>query len=446
MKYVIIGAGPAGVTAAETIRSVDKTGSITMIGGENEPPYSRMAIPYLLHGDIAEKGTYLRQIANHYDALNVTYKQATIAGIDVPNKMLVTTQVEQIPYDRLLLATGASPIIPRIEGADLPGVHTCWTLADARAIAAQVGKGANVVLVGAGFIGCIVLEALHQVGCNLTVVELAPRMVARMMDETAGGMLGRWSTNQGVRVLTNTKVDKIWPGSGVGSSKLSVGLSNGEFVPAQLVVLAVGVRSNTSFLAGSGVKTNVGVTVNQFLETTVKDIYAAGDCCEGIDLSTGKPDMLAIQPVAVEHGRLAGLNMAGVKTPHRGSLNMNVLDTMGLISSSFGLWQGAEGGQTARLIDEKNFKYLKLEFLGDKLVGAQCVGMTDHVGMLRGLIQTGFSLGPWKDILVQSPERVREAYIAVSQKAPVTGYSGSHVNNPAQSPTKFAAGNAPAFH
>ena len=440
MNYVIIGAGPAGVTAAETIRSVDKTGKITIVGGEPEPPYSRMAIPYLLHGDIAEKGTYLRQQDTHYADLKIDYKMAKVAGIDAPNKKVVTSDIEQIPYDKLLLATGATPIIPRIEGANLPGVSTCWTLADARVIASQVEKGANVVLCGAGFIGCIVLEALHQVGCNLTVIELAPRMVARMMDETAGGMLGRWSTQQGVRVLTNTKVDKIWPGSGVGASKLSVGLSTGEFVPAQLVVMAVGVRSNTAFLTNSGVKTNVGVTVNQFLETSVPDIYAAGDCCEGIDLSTGKPDMLAIQPVAVEHGRIAGLNMAGVKSPHRGSLNMNVLDTMGLISSSFGLWQGAPGGDTSKMIDEKNFKYLKLEFLGNKMVGAQCVGMTDHVGMLRGLIQTGFDLGIWKDRLMKSPERLREAYIACSQKAPVKGYSGQHTNNPAQAPAHFAAG------
>ncbi|MGL4398125.1 MAG: NAD(P)/FAD-dependent oxidoreductase [Hyphomicrobium sp.] len=434
MHHVIVGSGPAGVTAAETIRSLDKTADITLIGGEGEAPYSRMAIPYLLHGDIAEKGTYLRQTAGHYDALGIKYRNARIAGIDAKNRTLYTTDIEQIRYDRLLLATGAAPIIPRIEGHDLPGVHTCWTLADAREIAKIVTKGAPVVLVGAGFIGSIVLEALHKTGCQLTVVEIAPRMVARMMDETAGGMLGRWCTEQGVRVLTNTKVERIWPGSWVGGSKLSVGLSNGEYIPAALVVLAAGVKSNTALLAGTGAKVNHGIVVNQFLETNVPNIYAAGDCCEGVDLSTGKPDMLAIQPVAVEHGRLAGLNMAGQKTAHRGSLNMNVLDTMGLISSSFGLWQGSPEGKTASITDEKNWKYLKLNFLGDKLIGAQCVGMTDHVGMLRGLIQTGFRLGVWKDRLMASPERLREAYIAVAQGRPATGPSGPSVKLPSHSP------------
>ncbi|MCB1527002.1 MAG: FAD-dependent oxidoreductase, partial [Hyphomicrobiaceae bacterium] len=194
--------------------------------------------------------------------------------------------------------------------------------------------------------------------------------------------------------------------------------------------LAVGVRSNTGFLVGSGIETNHGIKVDNHLKTTAPDVYAAGDCCEGIDLSTGKPDMLAIQPVAVEHGRLAALNMAGKVTPHEGSLNMNVLDTMGLISSSFGLWQGAPLGKTARLIDEENFKYLKLEFEGDKLVGAQCVGMTDHVGMLRGLIQTGFHLGEWRDTLLETPERLREAYLAVAQSRPNYGPAAPHTNTP----------------
>jgi NAD(P)H-nitrite reductase large subunit len=109
---------------------------------------------------------------------------------------------------------------------------------------------------------------------------------------------------------------------------------------------------------------------------------------------------------------------------------MNVLDTMGLISSSFGLWAGKPEGQTAKLIDETNFKYLKLNFEGDRLIGAQSVGLTDHVGMLRGLIQTGFRLGGWKEKLVASPERLREAYIAVAHGAPIGGPTGPHVNTP----------------
>ncbi len=427
ISYVILGAGPAGVTAAETIRSLDKNGTITMIGGDPEPPYSRMAIPYLLHGSVKEQGTYLRQAPKHYEALNINYRHGKAGGIDTKSKQLFLANGDVVLYDKLLIATGASPIIPKVPGTQLPGVHSCWTLSDAREILKLADKGAPVVLVGAGFIGSIVLEALHQRGCDLTVVEVAPRMVARMMDETAGGMLGRWCTAKGVHVLTGTKVEKISEAAGANGATLSVGLSNGTSVPAKLVVLAAGVRSNTGFLVGSGINVNYGIHVDNTLQTSAPDVYAAGDCCEAIDISTGKPDMLAIQPVAVEHGRLAGMNMAGKVTPHRGSLNMNVLDTLGLISSSFGLWQGAPGGDQSKMIDEEKFKYLKLEFLGDKMVGAQCVGLTDHVGMLRGLIQTGLHLGVWKERLMESPERLREAYVEVSQG---TAARGAHVNAP----------------
>lgn len=430
MNYVILGAGPAGVTAAETIRQTDKKGTITLIGGEPEPPYSRMAIPYLLAGNIEEHGTYLRQDKRHYDQQGIVYKTSRAGGIDTVGKKLFLSGGEMLAYDRLLIATGASPIIPRMDGSNLDGVHTCWTLPDARAMLKLAGKGAPVVLVGAGFIGSIVLEALHKMDCDITVVEIAPRMVARMLDETAGNMLGRWSEAKGVKVFTNTKVERITGGSGANGANLFVGLSNGTSIPASLVVMAAGVKSNTGFLVGSGVKVNWGVQVNEFMETSAPGVYAAGDCCEAVDLSTGKPDMLAIQPVAVEHGRFAGLNMAGQRTPHRGSLNMNVLDTMGLISSSFGLWQGAPGGTTAKLIDETGYKYLKLEFMDDRLVGAQCVGLTDHVGMLRGLIQTGFRLGPWHKKLLESPERLREAYLAVAHKAPMTGPSALTVKAP----------------
>ncbi len=363
MDYVIVGAGPAGVTAAEAIRSVDRTGNITIISGEPEPPYSRMAIPYLLHGNIGEGGTYLRQQADHYDQLRIGYRHGVAFGIDADAHKLYLKGGAVVPYDKLLIATGASPILPPIGGSDQPGVVNCWTLEDARKILDDADKGAPVVLVGAGFIGCIVLEALYQRGCDLTVVEVAPRMVARMLDETAGGMLKRWSEAKGVKVYTDTRVQGIGSGSGLGGSRFSVELSNGQYIPAKLVVLAAGVRSNIGFVSGSGIASNQGLVVNQFLQTSAPDVYAAGDCCEGIDLSTGKPDVLAIQPVAVEHGRIAGLNMAGRPTPHRGSLNMNVLDTMGLISSSFGIWQGVPGGETAKLIDEDGYKYLKLELL-----------------------------------------------------------------------------------
>lgn len=432
MHHVILGAGPAGVTAAETLRQQRPSDAITLLAGEEAPPYSRMAIPYLLQGNIAEQGTYLRQASGHYDKLGIKVVHGRAGGVDTAGQRLFLAGGAEIKYDRLLLATGASPILPQMDGANLPGVHTCWTLADARQITRLVAKGAPVVLVGAGFIGSIILEALHASGADLTVIEVAPRMVARMLDEEAGGMLGRWCAAKGVRLQTGARVERISEiDDKGGGGPLRVWLSSGGVIPARLVVMAVGVRPNTGFLVGSGIAVGRGITVDDHLRTSAANVYAAGDCCEGTDLSTGKPDMLAIQPTAVEHGRLAALNMASLPTRHRGSLNMNVLDTMGLVSSSFGMWQGAKGGASAKQIDAAAYRYLRLEFQDDVLVGAQSVGHTENIGILRGLIQTGTRLGGWKGRLMRSPERVMEAYVATAQGMPGFGPGAPRVKIPA---------------
>jgi len=184
---------------------------------------------------------------------------------------------------------------------------------------------------------------------------------------------------------------------------------------AGLVVVATGVRPNVGFLDGSGVETDFGIRVDHHLRSTVETIFAAGDVAQGPDFMGGW-SVHAIQPTAVEHGRIAALNMAGGNATYQGSLSMNVLDTVGLVSSSFGQWQGVEGGKSVERLDEGQYRYIRLEFDGDKLVGAICLGRTDHIGTLRGLIQSRVRLGDWRDKLLIDPNRITEAYIACTQK------------------------------
>jgi len=311
-----------------------------------------------------------------------------------------------------LIATGSHPVSPPIPGIDSPGVHPCWTLEDARAIMNLAKPGANVVLMGAGFIGCIILEALASRGVNLTVVEMENRMVPRMLDETAGTLLKQWCESKGVSVHTSTKVTGIEPGSG----GLAVSLDNGNKLDAALVIAATGVTPNTQFLDGSGIEVDHGILVDAHLQTNVAGVYAAGDVAQGRDFSTGEFSVQAIQPTAADHGRIAATNMAGGNVlEHPGSVNMNVLDTLGLISSSFGMWMGVDGGQSATLTDGDNYRYLNLRFDGDVLVGASSLGLTQHVGVIRGLIQSRTALGPWKDKLCDDPTRLMEAYLANTQ-------------------------------
>jgi len=410
MTYVVVGAGPAGVVAAETLAKTDPGREIVLIGGEDSPPYSRMAIPYYLTGNIEESGTYLRKTEGFYDDRGIKYVQATVESISPADHQLTLAGGGTQSYSKLLIATGASPIKPPVPGLDLPGVHHCWTLEDARKIIELAHDGAHVTLMGAGFIGCIILESLVARGVNLTVVEAEDRMVPRMMNQTAGGMIKDWCISKGINVLTSTRVTKVGSRSSDDEGTLLVDLDNGDQVPAHLVVVAAGVKSNTAFLEGSGIEIEDGIRVDEHLQSSVADIYAAGDCAQGPDFSGGW-SVHAIQPTAVDHGRISALNMAGKVTPYQGSLVMNVLDTAGLISTSFGQWQGV-GGDFAESVDKENSRYLRLEFDGDRLVGSLSLGRTDHMGVIRGLIQAKRPLGEWKEKLMADPHRLMEAYVS----------------------------------
>jgi NAD(P)H-nitrite reductase large subunit len=435
MHHVILGAGPAGVIAAETIRKHAPNDRITLIGDENEAPYSRMAIPYLLIGRVGEEGTHLRHTAGHFEALNIKVLRGVRARVlDSVNRSIGLSDGNTIHFDKLLIATGSSPATPPIPGIDGPGVHSCWTLADARAIANLAKPGAKVLQMGAGFIGCIIMESLQQRGVELSVVEMGDRMVPRMMGPTAGSMIKDWCQKKGVKVYTGARVEAIERGDGaepgllgkiaqvvgIGSSatsggKMQVRLSTGERLEADLVISATGVKPNIGFLETSGVRCLVGVLTDEHLQTNVPGIYAAGDCAEAFDKISGKTIVSAIQPNAAEQARVAALNMVGQTVELMGVTQINVLDTLGMISTSFGNWEGLPGGEHVELTDQKSGRHLSLQFKDDLMVGCNSVGWTDHVGVMRGLVEGQVRLGEWKDTLMQDPTRLMDAYLASAQ-------------------------------
>jgi NAD(P)H-nitrite reductase large subunit len=436
MQHVIVGAGPAGVIAAETLRRQSPDNVVKLIGNEPEPPYSRMAIPYLLVENIAESGTYLRKSSDHYEQRGIDVLRDRVTAVDSQQRTLSLDSGGSIDYDRLLICTGSSPLKPPIAGIDLDGVHNCWTLDDARHIMKLAQPGAKVVLIGAGFIGCIILEALAGRKVDLSVVEMGDRMVPRMMDQTAGNMIKRWCENKGIKVHTSTSVTAVEQARAPNQSGLKkvmsaltgskaqapmhrfkVALSNGQTLDADLVICAAGVKPNIGFLQGSGVETDQGILINHTMQTNIAEIYAAGDVAQGRDFSTGEYEVHAIQPTAADHGRIAAQNMAGIETYFEGSFNMNVLDTVGLISSSFGLWMGIDGGDSCQAVDEEHFRYINLQFQDDVMIGATSLGLTQHVGVLRGLIQGKVHLGDWKDRLMRDPNRIMEAYLAQNYTA-----------------------------
>jgi len=367
-------------------------------------------------GNIGEDGTYLRKDKAHFERHRIEMHAGRAVGIDTTARMARLEDGTELPFDRLLIATGSVPVRAPIPGIDLPGVNPCWTLADARRIMALAKPGARVLQMGAGFIGCIIMEALAARGVQLSVVEMGDRMVPRMMGKAAGSMIQRWVETKGVSVYTSTRVEAIEHGA-----PLNVRLSSGKHLEVDLVISATGVQPNIGFLEGSSIKCLQGVLTDEHMQTSVPGVYAAGDCAEAFDVITGKTTVSAIQPNAADQAHCAGMNMAGKRTVLRGVTQINVLDSLGLISTSFGQWQGVAGGERAELTDEANFRHVRLEFDGDVLVGSNAIGLTEHVGVFRGLIESRVKLGPWKDRLLRDPLRLPEAYLASAQAQQVWG-------------------------
>ena len=326
--------------------------------------------------------------------------------------------------------------------------------------------GARVLQMGAGFIGCIIMEALATRGVKLSVVEMGDRMVPRMMGPTAGGMIKDWCEAKGVAVYTGARVEAIerpapvpppprpsmrpapepavkptvlerlgnliglvhipappppapWPSpiaTAPAAAPMQVRLSTGQVLEADLVISATGVRPNIGFLQDSGVLCLVGVLTDEHLQTNVPGIYAAGDCAEAFDKVSGTTIVSAIQPNAAEQARVAALNMAGQRTALRGVTQINVLDTLGMISASFGKWDGVPGGEHVELADRDAGKLLSLQFSGNQLIGCNAIGWTAHVGVMRGLVEGGVQLSPeWKQRLLDDPTLLMEAYLANAQ-------------------------------
>ena len=410
MNFVIIGAGSAGVRAAETLREHSPQAMITLISGEPGEPYSRMAIPYILTGAIDEDGARQRRSHHYLQDLGIRYLHGKVTQVHPgPDGGQVDMEDgSQLDYDRLLVATGSSPSLPPLSGTDLPGVVTCWTLGDARQIAAKLVPGARVVMLGAGFVAGVCMKSLVGSGAKLSVVAGRSGQILRsMMTPVGSHMLQRWLEGRGVEIITTGRTLRIEPGP-----KL---VMDTRTIDADLIILATGVSSNVSFLEGTGAEIRSGVVIDEHMRTTVPHIYAAGDVAQGRDFSTGEWVVHALQPTATEHGRFAALNMLGQNVAYRGSLSMNVLDTVGLISHTFGLWQGLEGGDNTEVVDEANFIYTRLCFDDDQLIGAITIGHSNHVGAIRGLIQSHRHLGVWKERLMANPQLVMDAFVELNQ-------------------------------
>jgi NADPH-dependent 2,4-dienoyl-CoA reductase/sulfur reductase-like enzyme len=268
-------------------------------------------------------------------------------------------------------------------------------------------------MVGAGFISFTILNSILSLGAKLTIVELAPRILPRMVDAVGAELVESWLKAHGVTVRTNVKLTRIEDAKGKKRLKFSAGPE----IVCDAVIMATGIKTNLEWLKGAGITINQGVIVDERLRSNVPNVYAAGDVAEGRDLISGQAAVHAIEPTAQEHGRVVGANMAGKFVSYKGSLIINIVEVCHLDAASFGAWDDAKAEAISSLKKDRN-AYRKLLFTGDRLTGAIIIGRsndiwtTNDVGMLKGLVQTGVSLAKCKDYLRANPFDVKTAFIA----------------------------------
>jgi len=428
MHHVIIGGGPAATNAVETIRQFDGGRStITLVC--DEPAHSRMALPYWLAGNIPEAHTHTGDAA-YFTRLNVTTRFGVrVAAVDPLGKTVTLGDGNKLNFDNLLIATGSSPLRPPIPGADLPGVEPLWSLAHTDRVLKYAdslqpaGRTPRVVLVGAGFIGFIVLNAMYKRKWALAVVEREGQVLPRMLDAPAADHVLRWLGTRDIAVHCGATVRAIRQQA---DGTKAVELSDGRSLSADIVILATGIRPNLDLLQGSGIATGEAILVNDRMQTNFPHVYAGGDVAQGPVLLGAENAVHPIQPTAVDHGRVAGANMAGHEVHYPGSLLMNVVDICGLQGASFGRWDDA-AAEAMTIDNPAGFIFRKLIWSDDRISGAifagraNDLGMLTDIGMVKGLMQTQTGLGPWKKYLRDNPFDIRRAYVASGVAAKLVG-------------------------
>jgi NAD(P)H-nitrite reductase large subunit len=399
MKYVIIGNGFAGIRAIENIRENDTTGEIVLISDEEN--YSRPLISYYLGKKVKENALAFRS-EKFFKENNVSLKIGDRASsIDTKNKQVIMPNGDKISYNKLLIATGGNPIVPPIDGVENEGVFSFVTIKDAKKIESYIKNNdvKNAIVLGGGLIGLKATEALMDLKIPVTVVELADRVLSATFDRKASRIIEKALQKANCDVITQDTITKILS----ENSKVSgVELKSNQKIEGQIAIIAIGVRPNIDIVKDTPIKTNRGIVVNEYLETSEKDIFAAGDVaeCDG--------GVIAILPLAARQGRKAGINMSisdeSQRIKYKGSIPMNSVTLADIPTISVGLTDPKENVDQYEIIEKYKPKaniYRKIILEDNVMVGAIFIGEIDRAGIFTGLIKDKMVVTPFKEELLK---------------------------------------------
>lgn len=394
MHYLILGSGIAGLQASRAILGTEPQARVSMLSRESDPPYSRPMISQLLEGSVQPW-----QLELGLPPQVELISQDEALAVDVQQKMVQTKLGRRLAYDRLLLASGADPRPLSVPGMDLENIFYMRDKVQVQAMLEAIPRCSKALVLGGGLVGFKAAYGLLRQGLQVSMFIRSQYPLSQQVDPFTGSLVRDKLVQNGLMVHVGLEVTKFLGKQGV---LCGAELSDGSKVNCDLVVIGKGVSSATGFLQGSGIQTEQGVLVTEYLQTSAKDIYAAGDVVEHLDLARGSRGVNAIWPEAAEQGRIAGLNMAGHRLRYPGTLSRNVLRIFDLDVLSCGLVHpGSE--QECEILEDYHpgrHTFRRLVFSAQRLLGAVCVNQIQQAGVLMHLIRSGLPVpGKRQDLL-----------------------------------------------
>jgi len=397
MQYCVIGGSAAGISACESIRANDKKGDITLITDEKFALYSRCLLSYLLAGSIGEDRLKFKE-----DKFFKKHKINTLLGvtaekIDVKKKEINLSNKKTLSYDKLLIATGARPKKTEIPGEGKKGVFALRTIEDARGILACLSDVKRVAILGGGLIGMRDAYALGHKGFEVKVIVKSPQILSQMMEKEGADILEEHIKKHKIEVVKGVAATEILGKVSVEAIKLD----NGKKIECELVIIGKGVQPNMGLAKEAGIKTDWGIIADDYLATSQKNIWAAGDVCQAKDLVTGEATINALWPCAIEQGWVAGANMAGKKVKYEGSQSMNSLDLFGLATISIGVTKPKGDGYEI-LTSKTESSYKRLVLKDNVIYGITVVGNVESAGTYGILIRNKVNVKDCKEALLKN--------------------------------------------
>ena len=381
---VIVGGGPAGLSAIQSIREVDRKASLLWISDEPYLPYSKVLLPYLLSGKIKEAKLMLID-QQGLENLGVTlWTKSPVLSLNVGKKSLEVKEGKEVAFNKLLIASGASPVFPKIPGIKTKGVFGLRTLNDVRQITQGVGKKDKVVIWGGGLVGTQAANALFLKGIQASLVVSSPHILSQILDSETAKVVQKKIGKQGPTLYLREDITEI---QSKGGRISSVVLKSGKKLKTNLLIVGKGVEPNIDFLMGSKIGLDRGVLVDQRMATHIPDIYAAGDVAVDVDLLSGKRSHVAIWPKAVEEGRVAGRNMAGEEMIYPGTLSMNITTIFGMTIAVVGNTRSMNSKEETLIFRGKTV-YRKIFLQDNQIMGLVLIGNYIDVGVLSNFIRS----------------------------------------------------------